>query len=106
VFSSLRDSFGGVVLEAAERATPSVVPLHSGIQGLAEWLPTNAAWAKGATSRRSFIDALAAGMVESTTCTEETWLSRSNAAYAFACDHGWDRRGERMADLYRQLLHR
>ncbi len=104
VFSSLRDAFGGVALEAAERATPTVWASHRGVDGLRTWLPHEAGWSRPVSSGRQFVEALADGMVAAATDPDPDWSSRSEAAYGFARDHSWSRRGDQMVDLYRRLL--
>lgn len=103
-FSSLRDTFGGVVLEAAERGTPTVWASHPGVDGLRTWFPKDAGWTQPVTSASGFIDALSGGMVEAVTASPDEWLARSRNAHDFACEHGWTRRGEAMVNLYRELL--
>ena len=104
VFSSLRDTFGGVVLEAAERATPTVWSSHPGVDGLRAWYPEAAGWSRPARSGNQFIDALAQGMIDACTATDQDWSERAQAAYDFALEHDWDRRGDAVADLYRNLV--
>lgn len=106
VFTSLRESFGGVVLEAAERGTPTVVALHAGVSGLVQWLERDAAWSGPVTSRKEMVDVLAQGMLRAATCSDDEWIRHSQAAYSFAQDHNWDSRGERMLSIYTELLRR
>jgi glycosyltransferase involved in cell wall biosynthesis len=103
LFTSLRESFGGVVLEAAERGTPVVLARHSGIAGLTDQLPDGAAWGDGARSIRGMITALATGIVASITAHPDPWTSRSLAAYNFAARQDWNLRGQQMIDFYRAL---
>lgn len=104
VFSSLRDTFGGVVLEAAERATPCVAPLHEGVDGLRLWWPAAAGWFGPTRSMNDMVDTMASGMVAAATCSDEDWNQKATAAYAFAREHDWDRRGEALMDVYRTAL--
>jgi glycosyltransferase involved in cell wall biosynthesis len=104
VFSSLRDAFGGVALEAAERATPTVWASHRGIDGLRTWLPQEAGWSRPVSRGRQFVETLADGMVAAATDPDPEWSAHSRAAYGFARDHSWGRRGDQMVDLYRRLL--
>ena len=104
VFSSLRDSFGGVVLEAAEVGTPIVTALHSGVDGLRAWLPRDAMWGRDALTLRGIVSGLAEGMVRAMTASSDEWLVRSAVAHRFACEHSWDHRGDRMVRLYSRIL--
>lgn len=104
VFSSLRDTFGGIVLEAAERATPTVWASHSGVDGLRDWLPRSAGWSRPAKSAQGFLHALSDGMIACSTASEPDWEVRSGAAYSFAVQHSWERRGDDLARLYARLL--
>jgi glycosyltransferase involved in cell wall biosynthesis len=104
LFSSVRESFGGVVLEAAERATPAVVALHSGVAGLADSLPPGAAWAGYADSMDSMIDVLARGIERAVRSEEAEWYQKSQGAYGFATANSWVLRGTRLAHIYRALL--
>jgi glycosyltransferase involved in cell wall biosynthesis len=104
VFSSLRDSFGGIIFEAAEKATPIITGLHRGVAGLQRWAPAESMWGRQVHSASDFIDCLADGMVSSTTCSENDWAAKSNAALKFAQQHSWHARGDQLALLYRRIL--
>jgi hypothetical protein len=104
VFSSLRDSFGGIIFEAAEKATPIIAALHRGVAGLQRWAPLESLWGRKVHSATDFIECLADGMVNSTTCSQRDWTTKSNAAFEFAKQHSWHVRGDQLALLYRQIL--
>jgi len=104
VFSSLRDSFGGIIFEAAEKGPPIITALHVGVAGLQRWTPKESMWGRHVHSARDFIDCLADGMVSSTTCSELDWTTKSSAALEFAKQHTWHARGDQLASLYRQIL--
>jgi hypothetical protein len=103
VFSSLRDTFGGVVLEAAERATPSIVAQHSGVDGLFSWLDPRAAWTAPVGSRREMTAFLGKSMVAALGAEQEEWAARSTAAYSFAVANDWRRRAECLTSVYEEL---
>ncbi len=104
VFSSFRDTFGGVVLEAAERGTPIVLSSHRGLSGLRRWLPDGAAWMAQGNSAPSMRTALAREMIKAVRADRAGWGARSQEAYAFACRNDWRLRGEAMASIYSELL--
>jgi glycosyltransferase involved in cell wall biosynthesis len=104
VFSSLRDSFGGIIFEAAEKATPIITALHRGVAGLQRWAPLESLWGRKVHSATDFIECLADGMVNSTTCSQRDWTTKSNAAFEFAKQHSWHVRGDQLSLLYRQIL--
>lgn len=104
VFSSLRDTFGGVVLEAAEAGTPIVLAVHGGVDGLASWLPREAFWGGHARSLPGIVAAMAAGMVAASTAAPEAWAGRSRTALEFARLHSWPSRADRMVATYMNLM--
>jgi glycosyltransferase involved in cell wall biosynthesis len=103
IFSSLRDTFGGVVLEASEQATPTVWASHPGVDGLRTWFPSDAGWTRPVSDAKGFVNALADGMVAACTAEEAEWSARSRSAFRFADRNSWSVRGDEIGDLYRRL---
>lgn len=104
VFSAVRDSFGSVVLDAAQLGTPVVTSLHKGIEGLAGWLPESAGWTPRSRNRSEFVSQIADGMVQATCGDPSEWERKSLGAHAFAACHSWERRADTMLDIYRELV--
>lgn len=99
VFSSLRDTFGGVCLESASVGTPVVAVDHPGTRGLHDWMPKSAMWSQRARSRQRFIRGLADGMVQAATSSEESWVTKGREAWEFSERNSWQNRGAAMLGI-------
>ena len=99
VFSSLRDTFGGVCLEAAAAGTPVITVEHAGVRGLHNWIPRQSMWTQRAASQAQFVAALSQGMVRALTCAPAEWSTRSALIWDFAANNSWEERGDRMAAI-------
>ena len=104
VFSSLRDTFGGVLLESASRATPAVTFLHEGLAGVRQWYPREAMWGREVRSRVDAVAGLADAMVAALTAEDDEWTLRSVAAQAFALENTWEEKALVMERAYESLV--
>jgi glycosyltransferase involved in cell wall biosynthesis len=100
VFTSLRDSFGSVVLEAMSYGLPAIALNH---QGMRAFVPDEAAIKVPVESPQQVIAGLAQAF---DTLAENPQLkpAMSNAALAFAESQTWTRRAEKMNELYADTL--
>lgn len=99
VFTSLRDSFGSVVLEAMASGLPILALDH---QGAGTFVPAEAAIKVPVTEPDATIAALAEGIRRLAESPEER-RRMGRAAWACALDQTWDRRAEQFHQLYTQL---
>lgn len=60
-------------------------------------------WGGDAHSVRGLVTGLVDGMVDACAATPEEWMVRSRSSYAFAVRNSWDKRGERMFEVYQRL---
>lgn len=86
LFTSLRDRFGTILLEAMGRGLPVVALDCCGVRSL---VPDNAAIKIPLTTVSGTVDALAESL-RALASDERRRLSVANAALQFARDHGWD----------------
>ncbi|MGB7844224.1 MAG: WecB/TagA/CpsF family glycosyltransferase [Candidatus Acidiferrum sp.] len=100
LFPSLRDSFGAQVLEAMGQGLPILTLDH---QGVGTFVPEEAGIKVPVTIPRETIAGLAEGMRRLALFPEER-LKMGAAARAYAITETWEKRGERMSDLYETLL--
>jgi len=100
VFTSLRDSFGSVVLEALAHGLPVVALDH---QGVAAFVPDDAAMKIPVRSPNQAIEQLAHAL--NTLESSSELLSRmSTGALSFAKAQTWTRRSEVMNELYVEAM--
>jgi glycosyltransferase involved in cell wall biosynthesis len=100
VFTSLRDSFGTVVLEAMAHGLPVVTLDH---QGVGTFLPEAAAIKVPVTTPEDTVRLLAEA-IDRLAADEALRLRMAQAAWRFAQAERWDRRAERMLALYEEVL--
>ena len=100
VFSSLRDSFGSVVLEAMANGLPIIALNHQGIRA---FVPDEASIKVPVNSPEQVINDLARAF-EAFATHPERWLAMSRAALAFAEEQTWRRRAEKMNKLYAEMM--
>jgi len=100
VFTSLRDSFGSVVLEAMSNGLPIVALNHQGIQA---FVPEEASIKVPVNSPSQVIDDLARAF-ESLGENPKSLQSMSEAALAFAEQQTWGRRAEAMNRLFAEVI--
>ena len=100
VFSSLRDSFGSVVLEAMSNGLPVIALNHQGIRA---FVPDDASIKVSVNSPEQAINDLARAF-EAFASHPERRLAMSRAALAFAEGQTWTRRAEKMNELYAGIM--
>jgi glycosyltransferase involved in cell wall biosynthesis len=96
VFTSIRDSFGSVVLEAMSNGLPVIALNHQGIQA---FVPDDAGIKVAVNSSQQVISDLADGF-DLVGSNRELLQTMSRAALAFAEKQTWKRRAESMNKLY------
>jgi glycosyltransferase involved in cell wall biosynthesis len=102
VFTSLRDSFGTQVLEAMAHGLPILTLDH---QGVGTFVPAEAGIKVPVTSPRETVAELAAGIRRLAFFPEER-LKMGEAARAYARTQTWERRADRISNLYEEMLAR
>jgi glycosyltransferase involved in cell wall biosynthesis len=100
LFTSLRDSFGSVVLEAMAHGLPVVALNH---QGIGSFVPDAASVKVPVTNPKQTIAALAEG-IERLAGSPDRLQGMRSAAWNFAREQTWDRRAARMSELYAELI--
>jgi glycosyltransferase involved in cell wall biosynthesis len=100
VFTSLRDSFGSVVLEAMSNGLPIVALNHQGIQA---FVPEEASIKVPVNSPSQVIDDLARAF-ERLGDNPKALQAMSEAALAFAEQQTWRRRAEAMNRLFAEVI--
>jgi glycosyltransferase involved in cell wall biosynthesis len=100
VFTSLRDSFGSVVLEAMSNGLPVVALNHQGIRA---FVPDDASIKVPVNSPQQVIRDLAHAF-DVLGSNPELLLTMSRAALAFAETQTWQRRAESMNKLYADTM--
>ena len=101
IFTSLRDSFGSVVLEAMAFGLPVIVPDH---QGVGTFVPNEAGIKVPVTTPETTIEGFARA-IERMALDQEARNRMALAAWRFAQEERWDKRAERMLNIYEELLH-
>lgn len=99
LFTSLRDSFGSVVLEAMAQAVPILTLNHQGVGTL---LPDAAAIKVDALDPQRTIDGLVSA-IERLAASPEMLDCMRTAAWEFAREQVWSRRAESMSGIYEKL---
>ena len=100
LFTSLRDSFGSVVLEAMSHGLPIIALNHQGIRA---FVPEDAAIKVPVDSPEQVVGDLAKAF-EFLKANPQAQLNMSKAALAFADQQTWQHRAEAMNTLYAQTL--
>jgi glycosyltransferase involved in cell wall biosynthesis len=102
LFTSLRDSFGSQVLEAMAHRLPILTLDH---QGVGTFVLSDAGIKIPVTTPRQTVTELAKGIRRLASCPEER-LKMGEAAHAYASTQTWERRAERVSELYEEALGR
>ena len=97
LFTSLRDSFGSQILEAAACGTPTV--MRGGIPAL-EWIDSPAAVYRASKYELGSIEELANSLLACVTMEAEEWLVASHAAIEFAKKHSAETKSHELVDYY------
>ena len=100
LFTSLRDSFGTQVLEAMGHGLPILTLDH---QGVGTFVPPEAGIKVPVTSPEQTLPGLAEGIRRLALFPEER-SKMGEAALAFAKTQTWEKRAERMSELYEEVL--
>ncbi len=100
LFTSLRDSFGSVVLEAVSRGLP-IVTIHH--QGMRAFVPASASIQVPSSTAARIVRDLA-DAIDALALDRERLKAMSDAALRFAAEQTWELRAERMEQFYRQVL--
>ena len=100
VFTSLRDSFGSVVLEAMAWGLPVIVPDH---QGVGTFVPEGAGIKFPVESPGRTVRYLAEA-IELVASRPDLREKMARESWSFAQTERWDRRAERMLSLYEKLV--
>jgi len=101
IFSSLRDSFGSVVLEAMGHGLPIITLDH---QGVGTFVPDNAGVKVPVTTPAETVQALVSAARDLLQAPHQL-REKGREAWLFAREHTWDRRVQDMLALYREIVH-
>ena len=102
LFTSLRDSFGSVVLEAMAKGLPIVTLDH---QGVGSFVPDAAAIKVPVTNPKETVESLAAA-IEKLAKSPAVLFKMRLASWNFAKDQSWSRRAEQMTSMYQEVASR
>lgn len=97
LFTSLRDSFGSQILEAAACGTPIV--MHAGSSAL-EWITTPAAIYTSTNQESGNVADLANSLFTCVSMNKTDWIEASNAAIKFARSHSTETKSRELTYLY------
>jgi glycosyltransferase involved in cell wall biosynthesis len=100
LFTSMRDSFGSVVLEAMAQGLPIVALNH---QGMKAFLPEDASIKIDVRTPEQIISDFALA-IDTLVSNPDSMHKMSKASFAFAREQTWPRRAERMITLYDELV--
>lgn len=101
LFTSIRDSFGAQVLEAAAKGLPTVAIRQSGV---GRWLPTAAGHLVEPLPGESLPGRLADAVLGMLTEPPREWMARSAAAYEWATQNTWTVRAKTLSNLYQEVV--
>lgn len=102
LFTSLRDSFGSVVLEAMAFGLPVIVPDH---QGVGTFVPEDAGLKVPVTTPEEAVAGFARAL-ERLASDPGLRLRLAQGAWRYAQKERWDHRAHRMLELYEEVLRR
>jgi glycosyltransferase involved in cell wall biosynthesis len=101
LFTSVRDSFGAQVLEAAAKGLPTVAIRRSGV---GRWLPPLAGNLVDPLPGHDLPERLAEAVVSLLAEPPAGWLARSSAAHEWAVQNTWTVRAKTLSDLYQEAV--
>lgn len=102
LFTSARDSFGAQVLEAMSFGLPVVVPDH---QGVRDFVPEDAGIKVPVRNVPSLVSGLAQG-ISRLAQDPALRMQMGEKAWHFALQERWDRKANRMLQIYEEVLSR
>jgi glycosyltransferase involved in cell wall biosynthesis len=102
LFTSLRDSFGSVVLEAMAKGLPIVTLDH---QGVGSFVPNDAGIKVPVTNPKETVQSLAAA-IEKLAKSPDLLCGMRLASWNFAREQTWSRRAEQMTKIYQEVVAR
>jgi glycosyltransferase involved in cell wall biosynthesis len=102
LFTSLRDSFGSVVLEAMAKGLPIVTLDH---QGVGSFVPDDAGIKVPVTNPKKTVRSLAAA-IEKLGKSPAVLSNMRLASWSFAQEQTWSRRAEQMTKIYQEVTAR
>ncbi|WP_433783370.1 glycosyltransferase [Actinomycetospora sp. CA-101289] len=102
VFSSIRDSSGAQVLEAATCGTPAVMCEW---QLMTQWVPKDARWtARRMSTALAEVHSLADALTEASAALNDgRWAQHSRYALEWSSLHAWDTRAAELVQKYREV---
>jgi glycosyltransferase involved in cell wall biosynthesis len=101
LFTSLRDSFGSVVLEAMAHGLPIVTLNH---QGVGTFVPNSAGFKVPVTTPHETIQSLARAINELSAADDYRTHNMRLAAWSFAKEQTWDHRVASMSQIYEEVV--
>lgn len=101
LFTSLRDSYGSVLLEAMSQALPIITLNH---QGARDFVPTKGSIKVPVTNPDETVTALAQA-VEYMYKNPDQRLEMGRASYEFAKQQAWNNKAVSISKYYEQILH-
>jgi glycosyltransferase involved in cell wall biosynthesis len=99
LFTSLRDSFGSVVLEAMAKGLPIITLDH---QGVGSFVPNDAGVKVPVTNPKDTVRSLAAA-IENLGQSPAALTGMRLASWCFAKEQTWSRRAEQMTGIYQKV---
>jgi glycosyltransferase involved in cell wall biosynthesis len=101
LFTSIRDSFGAQVLEAAAKGLPAVAIRRSGV---GRWLPPLAGNLVDPLPGHDLPERLAEAVLSLLAESPAGWLARSSAAHEWAVQNTWPVRAKALSALYQEAV--
>jgi glycosyltransferase involved in cell wall biosynthesis len=100
LFTSIRDSSGAQVLEAAAKGLPTIALRQSGV---GRWLPAPAGNLVDPLPGDDLPLRLADAVVSMFEESPAAWMARSSAAYEWAAENTWTVRAQTLSRLYQEI---
>lgn len=100
-FSTLRDSTGAQVMEAAAKGTPTVATIST---GMSEWIDEPASFFIAPSKEAALPQLLADKIISILNATPEEWNRMSHSALQFATRHLWESKVETVEGMYKEVL--
>lgn len=100
IFSSLRDTIGAQVLEAAAKGVPIITLENSGVS---QWLPPGGAIVSKLGSKSETIKNLSNSINQVFYYSKEEWLNSSKIANNWAVKNSWKSKTSEMNEIYKEI---